>query len=111
MSAPPPCTVQVEPFSAWVPPGVAPPTSAQLHPTGHVGAPAATAIESNVTALAAAALCDVTASPASIAPLTLSVTVEPGTAVHVVPFADVYAVNVLPDRATRRNTGAVPARP
>src|SRR5262249_61213029 len=53
-------------------------------------------------------LGDAPASPASIPPLTLSVTVEPGTAVHVTPSDEVKAENVVPDRAARRYAGAVP---
>jgi hypothetical protein len=65
---------------------------------------------SKVTALAAPVLCEVTASPASIEPLTPRVTEDPATAVQVRPSAEVYAVNVLPERATRTNAGTVPGR-
>src|SRR5437660_2594554 len=114
MSPPPPWTVQVPlASSVWAPAGVAPPTSVQLQPLGQsaggVGAPVATATVSNVTALRAPALCDVTARPASIAVAAVIVTLDPATGVHVAPSAEVYAVNVAPDRATRTNAGAAPA--
>src|ERR1041385_8061313 len=105
MSPPPPCTVHVPPFSDWVPAGVAPPTSAHVHPLGHApgggGALLVRPTASNVTVLSASVSCDVTARPPSMPPLRPSVTVEPATGVHVLPSLDVYAVNVAPDRATR----------
>ena len=59
-----------------------------------------------VTVERAAASCEVTASPSSMAPVTVTVTVDPGTSVHVVPFVEVYAENVLPFRCTSRYTGS-----
>ena len=48
-------------------------------------------------------LCDVTASPSSSGPdMPPMVTVEPGTGVHVPLPGDVYAVNVVAERATFR---------
>src|SRR5579863_3057598 len=61
-----------------------------------------------VTVQSAVLLCELTASPWSIGPETLRVTVEPGTSVHVAPSADVYAVNVVPLRSTLRYAGTVP---
>jgi hypothetical protein len=90
MSPPPPWTVHVAPFTDCVPAGVAPPTSAHVHPDGQpAGGELPTLAPVNVTVLAASVLCDVTASPASMAPLTDSVAVEPATGVHVIPSADV----------------------
>src|ERR1700736_5993479 len=55
-------------------------------------------------------LCDVTASPSSSGPdMPPMVTVEPGTAVHVPLPGDVYAVNVVAERATSRWAGTAPA--
>ena len=78
---------------------------------GVAAAPVETTTLLKVTALAALVLCDVTASPASIEPLTPRVTPDPATAVQVTPSAEVYAVKVLPERATRTNAGTVPGRP
>src|SRR5215471_2276978 len=107
MSPPPPCTVQVPPVTVWPPAGVAPPTSAQVQPPGQLMVePAVTATLSKVTVLPAAVLCEVTARPASIDPLTLIDIAEPPSAVQVAPSIDVKAVNVLPERPTRTNAGA-----
>src|SRR5437660_4999195 len=111
MSPPPPRTVRVVPLTVCEPAGIALPTSAHVHPPGQPpgGAPAPTATPVNVTVPAACVLCEVMARPACMAPLTLSVTLEPGTGVHVSPSLDVEAVNVPPDRVARTYTGVVPA--
>src|SRR5258706_15207418 len=58
---------------------------------------------SNVTVHRAPPLCEVTARPASSVPLRLaSVTTDPATGVQVTPSAEVYAVNMVPARATFR---------
>src|SRR5206468_6848945 len=72
MSPPPPCTVQVEPFRDCVPAGVAPPTSAHVHPLGQAlgggGALLATLTVSSTTVPSVFATCELTAIPASIGP-------------------------------------------
>ena len=51
-----------------------------------------TLTESNVAALKAPVLCEVTAIPASTDPLVLNVTLDPATCVQLTPSLDVYAV-------------------
>src|ERR1700686_1663525 len=53
-------------------------------------------------------LCEVEARPSSNVDPRLIVNVDPAMRFHVVPSADVFAVNVLPARVTLRNTGVVP---
>jgi len=89
MSPPPPWTFQVPALMAWLP-AVGPPTSAQVQPPGQAvdGAPAATATPSKPTAFTADVWWADTARPASMAPLTLSVTVVPGSQTQVVPSVE-----------------------
>src|SRR5437867_13328774 len=86
MSAPPPWMVQVPALSDWLPARAGLPTSAQLQPLGQLGGGGGGAVltltVSTVTVLSAAELWEVTARPCKMAPLTLKLTVEPGTAVQ-----------------------------
>src|SRR2546421_8806742 len=103
--------VQVEPLSDWLPASAGLPMSAQLQPEGQPGGGGAAAwmrTLSSVTVLSAVALVDVTASPARSVGVMLRLTLDPGTAVQLAPSDDVAALNVLPARDTRRNTGALP---
>src|SRR3954469_12860491 len=99
MSPPPPSSVQVPDDSVCAPGGVAPPTSSHCQPVGQMpgGAtePGATATESSVTAPPTPSWCDVIANPASSEPVMFSATADPGTAFHVTPFGDVYAVKYV----------------
>ena len=61
--------------------------------------------ESAVTMQSWVGSCEVTATPASIAPLVVSVTVEPATGTHAWPSLELYAVNVLLERPTARYAG------
>ena len=65
--------------------------------------------ESAVTMQSWVGSCEVTATPASIAPLVVSVTVEPATGTHAWPSLELYAVNVLLERPTARYAGTLPA--
>ena len=59
--------------------------------------------ESNATELSSVTLWEVTARPERMVPVSAGrLTVEPGTAVHVTPSGDVYAVKVELVRATWR---------
>ncbi|MBV9542936.1 MAG: hypothetical protein JOY61_00985, partial [Chloroflexi bacterium] len=72
------------------------------------GAPVPIVTVSNVTVLSAPVLCDVTARPASTVPVIEMVTLEPAIGAHVTPSVDVYAVNVVPERATWTYAGTPP---
>src|SRR5664280_3748857 len=64
---------------------------------------------SNVAVPIEPPLCDVTASPARSVAGMVRPMLALGMAVQVTPSAEVYAVNVLPERATSSQAGAVPA--
>src|SRR5271166_1985152 len=98
MSAPPPWIVQVPPDNVWAPVGDGLPMSPHVHPLGQDSpgggySVALTATESRVTAPATPWLWEVRANPPSTGPVMGRATVEPGTAVQLVPSGEVYAVN------------------
>ena len=112
MSPPPPWTVQVPAVSDCVPVTPVEPMSAQLHPVGQApgGGPAGpSVIVSKVPVLSWLVLCDVTARPARIVPVSPRLTLALGMAVQLSPSLDVYAVNVPFDCATSSHAGTTPA--
>ena len=97
MSAPPPWMVQVPPLRLCDPAGEAVPMSPQVQPAGQTKAgggtsPGVTATESKVTVPPTPWAWEVRANPARRVPGTARTTVDPGTAVQVVPSGEVYAV-------------------
>src|SRR5579862_459478 len=91
MSPPPPTSLHTPPDSESEPGGAGPPMSWHVHAEGHPGDDAAVLTDtvSSVTAEPVPWLWEVMAKPASRGSLRDSTTVEPGTAVHVVPSGDV----------------------
>src|SRR5919204_2645304 len=112
MSPPPASSVQVEPLSAWPPLGVGKPMSWHDQPLGQTfgggGAPAPIATLVNVPVPSVVTLCEFTARPARTVPPRFGrSSVELDTGDQVVPSADVYAVRLVPERATRTHAGTV----
>src|ERR1700730_13816931 len=90
MSPPPPWTFQVPPLTVSLPAGAGLPMSAQVPPPGQDDAGVANATLLNCTVLSCKVLCEVTARPPRMLPVrTGTFNAEPGTAVQVVPSADV----------------------
>src|SRR5439155_25139084 len=75
--------------ASGVPVGVAVGASGVLVGVGLAAADVETLTVSKVAVPRAPVLCEVTAMPASMAPLMLIVTLEPGTAVQVLPLLEV----------------------
>src|SRR5258706_1144951 len=106
MSPPAPCTVHTPFATSCVPERAGLRTSGQVQQAGQApgGGGALWAIETPAnTDVFTCPLCVVAARPARIAPPRLgSEIVEPAIGVQVTPSAEVYAVNVVPARATMR---------